>query len=317
MTDEILGAFDIGSGAAKLTVARVRLGVVQEILYSHQITVLVAHAVQQTSDHSIDPNTAEKLKNAIKEMIVEATNIATPSRYAAVATAVFRESSNGQQVLDEISRDLGFPIVIISQKIEGYLGYLTALQANIKKNENIVSWDSGGASFQLVSMNGCINSIENMNLFEGDQGASKITKLMVNIQGNDFNDIQTVNPATHEDCVATHKAIMECLSRLDKPEWLLKHTGRIIGIGGKSCAMKMVFLLSQKSIFSLDDVWNSISLVEGKQDDNLLEYPEKEMLLPKLLLIASVMEYFNFQQVEYFPSNGSTLGMFMYDILWK
>ena len=112
---------------------------------------------------------------------------------------------------------------MISQREEGLLGFKTAV-AEYDKNfaqkgdqnsdELVVSWDLGGASFQICCRpeNSSSSSSDNHQSFDHQQeldqllvfagrwGASKATHAMVSeIQKNDFSKIQSANPVSFEN----------------------------------------------------------------------------------------------------------------------
>uniref|UniRef100_A0A7S4HXK0 Ppx/GppA phosphatase N-terminal domain-containing protein n=1 Tax=Vannella robusta TaxID=1487602 RepID=A0A7S4HXK0_9EUKA len=315
----VLGAFDMGSGAVKLTIARVMGGMVERIEYSKQKSVLVAHAVKKSADRSIPDSVAATLGDTMKELMEEGEKCAKPTDYRGAATAVYRESVNGEKIIESLSQRFQFPITIISQELEGYLGFLTAAQG-VEPSEisSLVSWDTGGASFQLAAVPGHPKeSIEGMKLIEGPLGSSKVTSLMIeSVQMKNFNVTQTANPASLEECKQTLNKIKEVLSNIEKPPWITEES-KVVGIGGHSCAFRLVKLANGLDIFSESDIWSCIEKYQHASDEDLTEYPEHEMFFPKLLLLTGVMQYFGIKQVKYLPSNGSTTGMFLYDPLWK
>lgn len=75
---------------------------------------------------------------------------------------MFRHAKNGAAVLDHIRENYGIPISIVTQEVEGKLGFKTAAVASGVNESGLVSWDSGGASFQVAALEG-----ENLFVFEG------------------------------------------------------------------------------------------------------------------------------------------------------
>ena len=69
-----------------------------------------------------------------------------------VATAAFRKASNGAKFLHRVRDEIGIKIFIISQEQEATMGFLTACATSSSElmAQEIVSWDSGGGSFQLA-----------------------------------------------------------------------------------------------------------------------------------------------------------------------
>lgn len=315
----VLGAFDFGSGAVKLTIAQVCEGKTEKILYGGYRSILVAHAVQQSGGNIINQQTVEKVENAMKDLMNEGEKIAVPKQYSGIATAIYRETQNGSQVVQSLSDKFQFHIEAISQELEGYLGFLTAAQSVEKEQiSSTISWDTGGASFQLVSLPSYPDDKfqENMKIVQGHLGSSKVTSLMIEeVQNKNFVEIQTTNPASTEDCDKTLQLIKLKLSELSQPDWITKES-QIVGIGGITCAFNVISLITGLKSFNRENVISAIEKIKYKNDSELQEFPEYGMIIPKMLLVLAVMEYFRIEKVTFSMSNGSTTGMFLYPNLW-
>lgn len=82
----------------------------------------------------------------------------------ALATAAFREATNGEEAARNITRDTGIEVNIISQEEEGIFAFLGAYFDCLKISNsptqsddclpgNLVTWDLGGGSCQLTGLN--------------------------------------------------------------------------------------------------------------------------------------------------------------------
>ena len=83
----------------------------------------------------------------------EEPDASAPAQFGGIATAVFRRASNGEAHLSRVNSELGLGLQIISQQLEGELGYLSAqagLGAAGLPPGGLVAWDSGGGSFQMI-----------------------------------------------------------------------------------------------------------------------------------------------------------------------
>ena len=81
------------------------------------------------------------------------TPTSAPAQFGGIATAVFRRASNGEAHLSRVNSELDLGLQIISQQLEGELGYLSAqagLCAAGLPPGGLVAWDSGGGSFQMI-----------------------------------------------------------------------------------------------------------------------------------------------------------------------
>jgi exopolyphosphatase/guanosine-5'-triphosphate,3'-diphosphate pyrophosphatase len=166
----VRAAFDVGSGTTKLTVARVEVqngptnnasllapsGKIVEILGEGHIDVLFGHDFKQSAERKIlSDKIFQQGLEAIRNLKAKAEKLAGSQvgelQFAGIATAVFREASNGSQFIETVKRELGIPFSVISQDEEAQIGFVTACAAvpDIAVS-NVLSWDSGGASFQIA-----------------------------------------------------------------------------------------------------------------------------------------------------------------------
>jgi exopolyphosphatase / guanosine-5'-triphosphate,3'-diphosphate pyrophosphatase len=325
---DVLAGFDIGSGAVKLSLAyRGEASNELEILYERQIEVLVSHQIKQSPEHLISEETFHKLLQAIVELIqdTEAISRQKITKATGIATAAFRDARNGTEIIHRLSQESKVPISIISQKMEGYLGFLTALYGAQKIHQNlspekIISWDTGGGSFQICACNGPQADIDNLLMAEGNYGSSVATALIIEqVQSKNFSETQTINPATMEHCERGFELLCSRARNMDNISQISSRISNaiVIGIGGATCAFKVAWQATGKYTFSKDDVWNALKNLQGKTDQELSEYLQSEMVLSKLLILCSVMEVLEIPSVTYCPSNGSINGLFLCSSLWK
>ena len=165
--DYVRCVFDVGSGATKCHVASVNRvkNQVTKSLYSHQTQILLRHDIQSSADGK---TFSEEILHECRDCLQRYKQIASDfgcTRYNGIATAVFRHAKNGEEFLDVLNKVDGLSIEVISQKEEGKVGFLSAVcvAPNISRDK-IISWDSGGGSFQLTDAD--------YNVFEGPYGST-------------------------------------------------------------------------------------------------------------------------------------------------
>ena len=154
-------AYDIGSGATKFMGALVDAHThhIEQIFYNDIIPVayrqdLINSGTNEFSDLIQDMgltalfDAKSKIENAyVQHGLQDYGDI----QHFAVATAAFREASNGQLVAEQFSQMLDFKIDIISQEDEGKLAYHGAVAQVETSDENPpIVWDIGGGSMQLT-----------------------------------------------------------------------------------------------------------------------------------------------------------------------
>ena len=302
-TAHLRAAFDVGSGATKMTLARISVdGGVTAIIHSSQVELLLRHDLQtvhaatgeaRLSDAAIAALTARLSEYA--EIALEAARAADlPLRMRGVATAVFRSAINGEEALDAAASAAAIECRIIDQIMEGRLGYATAVAVAPRSmaRSDVISWDSGGGSFQISDATG--------HVWEGSLGSSSMLQLMAErAQGRDIaaGDV-TSNPATLAECEACARFAREVIGT--PPDWLgvARRELPLVAIGGATCAFRMAQLAcaargAGSGARTGDDahvalgsaeVWRAIARLVGQSDDALTGagFPQAFMLLPKV-----------------------------------
>eukprot|EP00668_Euglena_longa_P031279 GGOE01040453.1.p1 GENE.GGOE01040453.1~~GGOE01040453.1.p1 ORF type:complete len:362 (+),score=114.65 GGOE01040453.1:149-1087(+) len=237
------------------------------------------------------------------------------TQFAAIATAAFRETSNGDALLDRIRSELGIPVEVISQATEGRLGFFTAgVVCPDAPPEQLVVWDSGGGSFQVTS------------LYKGDAemygaavGSSVATMALVEaVQGHMYTG-QSPNPVTLDEAQALYEFLLDQLP--EPPIWLrakvLLQDVVVVGIGGSTSIFNLASQVIGHQEFTAQEVWTHVRFLVNQTDAQLNWYPQREMVLPKLVLMYTVMHKCGIQRVRYCPCNGNTQGMLLFEPFWS
>ncbi len=140
--------------------------------------------------------------------------------FSGVATEVFRRAKNGLLYLDKV-REMGIKISLISQEMEGEIGFNSVCIVGKISPRDAVVWDSGGASFQITSL----DEHSKLRSYMGALGTSVSTGILLKeVRGDSKVDVRpAVNPVNEKEAVAHMKAVKE---RLDVvPTWLLNKGG--------------------------------------------------------------------------------------------
>lgn len=309
-------AIDIGSGSTKLCVAYVdeETGRVDQIVFGEEFPILVGHDLKERNDGRLGSKILQDVENQVRKYRDLAVQLGA-EKVSGVATAVFRESINGRAFIDRISKDLGVDLRVISQEEEGNIGFLTAVACSGKEREEIISWDSGGASFQISYSDG-----EKLSVYKGAWGSSKVLAEMVStVQGREFTSTSTANPSTIDDVKALCKIIKQSLPPVSKglENKIHELEGNVVAIGGGRSIFDIAKIALGKRVFSKKEVWSAIESLAGKTDEELSNFPEERMVISRLALLYSVMDHFRINSVHSFYAVGSTLGMFMDQHYWN
>ena len=231
---------------------------------------------------------------------------------------MFRISKNGPDFLAYVEADLGLHVQIIVQEEEARLGFYTgyALAPATTSVYDLVVWDSGGASFQLTC---CPRPGTEILSYNGTLGSSIVTAYMIeHIQGLSFRDVQTPNPVAHDAIVKLRGYILEQLA--DPPEALIAaiaRTGGIaVGIGEATSIFNIGLLATGSKEYTSEEVWAAVFRLLGKTDEELQGFPQPSMVIPKLVLLYTVMVHVSARRVRYQESTGVCPGLLVSPSYW-
>lgn len=143
--------FDIGSGSIKIVVAEVDSETkkyISRILYEDERETLTKYDAQR-NDNAVSAQMEEKLKSIINEFKAVAVKHGAII-FVGAATAVFRTTKNGREVVERLAKATGVSLVVVSQHEEAMLGFWTGAAASKESPEKLCVWDSGGASFSSL-----------------------------------------------------------------------------------------------------------------------------------------------------------------------
>lgn len=185
----VKAAFDLGSGDFKLCVVDASNGNLK-ILLQKVITVNLG------TDCNVNKGTLSetvqiKALEALKELQSEAKRVGATS-FCGVATAVFRNASNGQDLLKRLQETNQIPLRIITQEEEGRLGFLTgaAIFSQIPQEE-LLLLDIGSSSVQITANNAT---------YGADIGTSRIPQIFAeNVRHQTYSPGMMFDSITDEE----------------------------------------------------------------------------------------------------------------------
>jgi exopolyphosphatase/pppGpp-phosphohydrolase len=328
--EAVLAACDVGSGSTKLLVVRAAVGgaalQVREVLASRETEVLLQHDLESLGGgRFLSPAVLGKCR-ATLQGYRDAARALGATRLQGVGTQVFRTADNGAAFIAGVSRELeGLSLRLVSQQEEGALGLWTASALvgeapGPDATHGIVSWDSGGASFQLAAGGGAGAP----TIFQGPCGSSSVTAALVRLQGRPFDARVSPNPVSGDDLARLRRHIAEELlapALASAPAFFSRGAlrgRRVVAIGGLTCAFSIVGMAVHGKggacVVRRDQLPAATRAVLRRSDTELealgfSKHLQPDMVVPKLCLIEAVMQLFEIDQYEYHPSAGSCLGV--------
>jgi len=314
------GAFDIDSGATKLQVSTVTAGKIIDTKFGQERPVSFGHALLTAGNGKLPETIMAKGLQTMRDLMTIG-NAEGCTAYSAVATEVFRRAENGPAYLEHIQRELGMPVQIVTQDIEGQLGYATA-QAYNGGHDEVPSWDSGGASFRIVSRD---PSNGELCYYMGRLGTSIVCATLVeNVRGENLvTGTEHINPVSMQEALTL---IDELIRKIDpRPAWLDSTGGCITGIGGCNSIFALACDVRGQgngAALTPDDIHAALEQCTGMSDQELQCYVDFEhadparCIVPKLCLLCAVVRHLGIEAVRYQPAIGSCPGLLVSEEFW-
>ncbi len=285
-------AFDVGSETTKLKVARVNkcLQKNEAIIYKNEVKVPYA---ENHRSGAFSPQIRNSGIIALTRLKNEAINNGAEA-FSGVATEAFRQVSDTLEFLGEIKKQTAIAIKLIDQDQEAVLGYLAATAALTDRPENIVVWDIGGASMQMILR----KKDKEFLIYRGKiASVSFKERILTQIQQQKPEKHLSPNPIGRENL---KKAIeMASAAAGDVPEKIKKVINEpdtvILGIGGvhNESIRKQ---LKSGARYTQEEIMNAVNMRIGLNDKDIGgHYADTE--ISNLILVLGFMERLGIKEV--------------------
>lgn len=309
-------AFDIGSGATKLMVADISGMHVEKVYFSQEVPVPFGIDWKKSADNTLSAEIMAEGMTVLRQFIdICEQHSVPPAARCAIATEVFRKASNGGEFLAQVKDALNLTIEMVSQDVEAELGFRTAAALGGGSVEELICWDSGGASFQITSRS---SGGGPLRAYTGTWGTGVVTAALIEkIQGHAFSEKPTPNPVKAAEAAAIVSHIKQDLPAA--AEWL---SGKdVTAIGGPNSQFHIAWELLGVERYTLPDVQRALAEVVGKSDEEMALLPccrgelrePPGLIVPKLCLLMSVMEHCSISSVTFRLCTGSCPGLLISD----
>ena len=141
-----IGAIDCGSNSTRLLISRVENGKLENLHKEHQVTRL-SDSIDKTGRISDD---SKKRFFKVLRRYLKKTEEYKVQEVFCIGTAVFRNSNNSDEVIDEVKKRFNLEIKIISGEEEGLLTSL-GVHSSFENLQNYLIVDIGGQSTELIT----------------------------------------------------------------------------------------------------------------------------------------------------------------------
>ena len=195
---ERLASIDLGSNTIRLLIAEPAVSApIRPVIVERRITRLAENFLPEKT---LQPPAMDRSMAALKEF-VELMNLNDVSDYSAGATAVVRQASNGGHFLDEVQRQTGLAVRLLSGSEEARLSLLGVASVVSNKESSLVVFDIGGGSTELVWKG------------EGDNSSVESSSLPLGVVHLTETFLQR-DPPGHERCSQLRRHVSSVLAEL-------------------------------------------------------------------------------------------------------
>lgn len=286
---EVRAAFDIGSGSTKMKVAEFNTcdNTLGNVLLEDQARVNFQESLQASADGTFSEEVREDGMDSLRVLLEKALK-QNATRFAGVATAAFRKAKNSQEFLNEVDKKLGIHVKVITQEQEAMIGFKGAEKATLLPKSELVLWDIGGGSQQIMFLNEKNEPV----IYYGTLAAVSFKNYVIsNLQKKDSNTIQTPNPIGAKTTKAASKYVENTAQTVVPKEiqaHLKKSNIQIVGIGGV-LARSITSQVEYKEYITVKDVQRSLGKRQNLDDKAIGgEFPQTE--ISNLILVGGFMK---------------------------
>lgn len=306
-------AIDVGSGSTKVTIADVDAisKKIMEIVFEDSFPVPYQASLESSYDGSFEEgirNLGMRTFRQIKE-IAEDYQV---QKVAAVATAAFRDATNGDRFAKEVQKETDIPLRVIPQREEGTLAFFSGIAASDHNSDHLIVWDIGTGSFQMTTM----NDSDDLSVFMGGIGSIPFRNYIIDlIQGKNSDEIPTPNPMTEEDIKDAdryarslgRKAYPIIKDKIKQPETKLIGIGRLFS--------NSIGPIGEDNIIVRKDLRTYLDASVGLTDEEL-NNPYANVDVSNAILVLAFMKALHIHKIDIVDTK-STRGMLIYTPYWE
>jgi exopolyphosphatase / guanosine-5'-triphosphate,3'-diphosphate pyrophosphatase len=306
----VRAAIDIGTGGPKLRVGEVNLetGKIVRILHTEQFFVNFHGSLAKSSMFSEDVKA--RGHEAFQKAITKAKTF-NPEGIIAVATAAFRDATNGLEFAQEIQEKNGIKVHVIDQKLEGELPFLAVLAKTNAKSEELLIWDIGGRSTQLVRA-----GADGFCHVEGRNEGSGLFKdyIIEKIQGRSIQECNSPNPLSAQDVNQAKAYARSLAEKVDQAFKIQQLARTVVGVGpvfGNGIAKSV-----GKTTFTREELSAVVQEMINKNDEELSGDDFACVEASNAILALGFMEGLQIEEMQVIHVNNAD-GALIYQPFWR
>lgn len=290
-------AFDVGSGATKLKVIEINtcLQEITQTVLEDQIKVEYRDDLEKSSSGEFSEEIQRQGLEALEKLQKQAREKGA-QRFAGIATAAFRQSKNADNFVKIIRERLAIQLRIISQSEEALLGFQAARASVKAPSTDLVVWDIGGGSMQMVSLDETLKP----TVYKGQLASVNFkNQIIAQIQKKDPAKVISPNPLSKKQVEKALKiAERESLStvptvirkKFEDPQTV------VVGVGGvfsKSLSRQ----IPGQARYTQDKIYDALKARTGMTDEQLQD-PFAATDVTNLALVYGFMKSLGIKELQ-------------------
>ena len=280
-----VAAIDCGSNSTRLLIADVQEGKLQNLYKQHVVTRLSDNV---DTTNVISEDSKKRFIKVLRKYIrkIEEYDI---QEVFCIGTAVFRNSNNSNEVIEEVKKRLNLEIRMISGEEEGILTGL-GVQSSFEKLENYLIVDIGGQSTELI-----FDIDKKLNIKSENIG-------VVSLSENYLQD----NPVKENEESRAIEYFNQIFDDLDF------HERELIGVSGTFTSLGSIFLnqrnydeneidkitITQNSVDNIYKKLKSLSVPQIMNNYPNLDPKRAVTITSGIFLIANLLKKYKIKQLK-------------------
>lgn len=311
-------AIEIGSGTTKIQIATVNvcdLKIIHSIV-NQDYKIDFKEDLRAQKNHEISIGMMKKALAAFSEMKTLSEHHGVLAKNTrAVATAVFREAKNSTTFLEKVREETGISTQIISQQEEAELGLLSVRVQHHSENMNLVVWDIGGGSLQLITQD---EGSHDPLIYEGHLASVNFKNTFIEqVRKEDPVTNPSPNPVQKTELKKAFRIVEDYLVTNKIPSALREKSKElnVYGIGGVLATSLPGQIQPKDGIIRYSDILNALDRQLGKSDAQLQsKYATTEVT--NLILVAAYMKDLGLEKY-YVANSNNTSGLLVEKKYWR
>ena len=280
-----VAAIDCGSNSTRLLIADVQEGKLQNLYKQHVVTRLSDNV---DTTNVISEDSKKRFIKVLRKYIrkIEEYDI---QEVFCIGTAVFRNSNNSNEVIEEVKKRLNLEIRMISGEEEGILTGL-GVQSSFEKLENYLIVDIGGQSTELI-----FDIDKKLNIKSENIG-------VVSLSENYLHD----NPVKENE----ERRAIEYFNQIF--DYVDFHDRELIGVSGTFTSLGSIFLnqrnydeneidkitITQNSVDNIYKKLKSLSVPQIMNNYPNLDPKRAVTITSGIFLIANLLKKYKIKQLK-------------------